>query len=56
MWWPDLKSPKFVIYKDVTFDENFMLQLRKKSVVDVTGTRKEASKQVELESNVTEGV
>ena len=56
MWCPDPKSPKFVISRDVTFDENYMLQLRKESVVDITGSGGEASKQVELESKVTEGV
>ena len=33
-----------------------MLQPRKESVVDITGSGEEASKQVELESKVTEGV
>ena len=52
MWCPDPKSPKFVI----TFDENYMLQQIKESVVDITGSGENASKQVELESKVTEGV
>jgi len=33
-----------------------MLQPRKESVVDITGSGEEVSKQVELESKVTEGV
>ena len=56
LWCSDLKSPKFVISRDVTFDENYMLQPRKESVVDVTGSGEEACNQVELESKVTEGV
>ena len=56
MWCPDPESLKFVINRDVIFDENYMLQPRKKSVVDITGSGEEASKQVELESKVTEGV
>ena len=38
LWCPDSKSPKFVINSDVTFDENYMFQLRKESVVDSTGS------------------
>jgi len=33
-----------------------MLQPRKESVIDSTGSREETNKQVELESKVTEGV
>jgi len=40
LWRPDPKSPKFVTSRDVTFDENFMLQLRKKSVADSTCSEK----------------
>ena len=29
LWSPNPKSPKFVISRDVTFDENYMLQQRK---------------------------
>ena len=36
LWCPDPKSPKFVISRDITFDENYMLQPRKESVVDIT--------------------
>jgi len=56
LWCSDPKSPKFVISRDITFVENYMLQLRKESVVDITGSGEEASKQVELEGKVTEGV
>ena len=56
LWYPDPKSPKFVISRDVTFDENYMLQPRKESVVDFTGPGEKTIKQVELESKVTEGV
>ena len=52
LWCPDPKSPKFVISRNVTFDENCMLQPRKE-YVDITGSGEEASKQVELESKVT---
>ena len=34
----------------------YMLQPRKESIVDITGSGEEASKQVEFESKVTEGV
>ena len=44
LWCPDPKSPKFVISRDVTFDENYMLQPRKESVVDITGLGEKASK------------
>ena len=44
LWFPDPKSPKFVISRDVTFDENYMLQPRKESVVDTTGSEEVASK------------
>jgi len=37
LWCPDPKSPKFIISRDITFDENYILQLRKKSVIDITG-------------------
>jgi len=33
-----------------------MFQLRKKSIIDATSSREEASKYVELESKVTKGV
>ena len=56
MWCPDPKSSKFVIRRDITFDENCMLQPRKESVVDITDSGEKASKHVELESKVTEGV
>jgi len=56
LWYPDPKSPKFVISRDATFDENYMLQPRKKSVVDSTYSGEAASKHVELESKVTKGV
>jgi len=56
LWCSDPKSSKFVISKDITFDENYMLQPRKESVVDITGSGEEANKQVELESKITEGV
>ena len=56
LWCPDPKSPKFVISRDITFDENYILQPRKESIVDITGSGEEVSKQVELESKVTEGV
>ena len=56
LWCPDPKSPKFVISRDITFDENYMLQPRKEFVVDITGSREEASKQIVFESKVTEGV
>lgn len=32
LWCPDLKSPKFVISRDVTFDEFVMFNLRKENV------------------------
>ena len=56
LWCPDLKSPKFVISRDITFDENYIFQPRKESVIDITGSGEKASKQVDLESKVTEGV
>ena len=56
MWYPNRKSHKFVISRDIIFDENYMLQSRKKFVVDITGSGENASKQVELESKVLEGV
>ena len=52
----DPKSSKFVISRDIIFDENFILQPRKESVVNTTDSREEASKQVDLESKITEGV
>jgi len=56
LWYTDRKSSKFVISRDVTFDENYMLQSRKESVVDSTGSGEETNKQVKLESKVTERV
>jgi len=52
LWFPDPKSPKFVISRDVTFDENYMFQSRNESVVDITGSGEEASKQVSLKANL----
>ena len=45
LWCLDTKSIKFVVSRDVTFDENFMLQLGKESFVDATSLGEEASKQ-----------
>ena len=56
LWCPDLKSLKFVISMDVIFDENFILQPKKKSVVDTTCSGEKTSKQVELESKITAGM
>ena len=56
LWCLDPKSPKFVISRDITFDENYMLQPRKESVVDIIGSGEDASKQVELESKITKRV
>jgi len=56
LWYPDPKSPKFVISRDVIFDENFTLQSRKEFVVDSRGSGEEVSKQVELESKESEEV
>ena len=44
LWCPDPKSPKFVISRDITCDENYMLQQRKESVVDIKDSGEEASK------------
>jgi len=44
LWCPDPKSPKFFISRNITFDENYILQLRKESVVDITGSEEEGSK------------
>ena len=40
---PDSKSPKFVISRNVIFDENFILQPRKESLVDSTCLEEEAN-------------
>ena len=56
LWCPYPKSPKIVISRDVTFDGYFMLQPKKESVVDITGSGEEASKHVELVSKDSEGV
>jgi len=56
LWCPDPKSPKFLIGRHVTFDENFIFQWRKKYVIDSTGLGEEASKQMKLESKVSEEV
>ena len=50
LWCPRVKSLKFVISRDVIFDENFILQQEKETVVDTICLKEEASKQVELES------
>jgi len=42
--YPDSKSPKFVISRDVTFDENFMFQLRMETVVDSTGSERKLAR------------
>ena len=47
MWCPDPKLAKFVISRDATFDENYTLQPRKESVVDITDSGEEASKQAD---------
>jgi len=54
LWCPDSKSPKFVISRDIIFDKHYMLQPRKDSIIDSTGPGEEASKQMGLESKVTE--
>ena len=41
------------LLRDVTFDENYMLQQRRKSFADSTGTGEKTNKQVKLESKVT---
>ena len=56
LWCSDPKSPKFIISRDVTFDEKSMLHPRKEFVIDTTGTEKESSKQVELESSTSKRV
>ena len=56
LWCSNPKSPKFIISRDVTFDEKFMLHPRKEFVINTTGTEKESSKQVELESSTSKKV
>ncbi|XP_020271762.1 uncharacterized protein LOC109846933 [Asparagus officinalis] len=56
LWCSDLKLPKFIISRDVTFDEKFMLHPRKEFVIDITGTEKESTKHVELESSSSQRV
>jgi len=56
MWCPDPKSSKFVISRDVIIDKNFMLQPRKESVVNSTGSVENKSKWVELESKDSDRV
>ena len=51
LWCSDPQSPKFIISKNVTFDEKSMLHPRKDFVIDTTGTENESTKQVELESS-----
>ena len=48
MWCHEPKSSKFVISRNVTFDENL-----NECVVDATCLREKESKQVELENKVT---
>jgi hypothetical protein len=47
LWCSDLKSPKFIISRDVVFDESAMLHPRKESVVS-TGKEEGTSKEVEF--------
>ena len=44
LWCHDPKSLKFIISRDITFDENYMLQPRKGSVVDIIGSGGKASR------------
>ena len=54
LWCPDLKSPKFVINKDVTFDENYMFQLRNESIVNSTGPGEEQASRWSLRAKLLE--
>ena len=50
LWFPDTKSPKFVISRDVTFDESALLNPRKEPVFSsYTYKTRSTSKWVELE-------
>jgi UDP:flavonoid glycosyltransferase YjiC (YdhE family) len=48
LWCSNPKSPKFIVSRDVIFDEYFMLRPRKESIVS-TGKEKDSSKEVELQ-------
>ena len=53
LWYPDPKSPKFIISKDVTFDESSMLHPRKESSSSSnTNKEQEIHEQVEVELDI----
>ena len=54
LWCTYSKSHGFVTSKNVTFEENPMLHLRKEFVVDTTSSVDESSNQGELESKALE--
>jgi hypothetical protein len=47
LWCSDPKSPKFIVSRDVVFDESSMLHSRKESFVSI-GKEKGSSNEVEL--------
>jgi hypothetical protein len=55
LWCSDPKSPKFIISRDVVFDESAMLHPRKESVVSA-GKEQGSSKEVELQVEASQRV
>ena len=55
LWCFDLKSPKFIVSRDVVFDESSMLHPRKESIVSA-GKEKGFSKEVELQVEASQRV
>jgi hypothetical protein len=55
LWCSDPKSPKFIISRDVVFDESAMLHPRKESVVSA-GKEQGSSKEVELQVETSQRV
>jgi hypothetical protein len=55
LWCFDPKSPKFIINKDVVFDESTMLHPRKESVVSA-GMEQGSSKELELQVEASQRV
>ena len=49
LWCPDLKSPKFIISRDIIFDEYAMINHRQKNIINSESTQIKGNiKQIEL--------
>jgi hypothetical protein len=55
LWCSNPKSPKFIVNRDVVFDESSMLHLRKESIV-YARKEKGSSKEVELQVEASQSV